>query len=53
MGSWMFLGAHASARGGPTPVQEWPEHTIELGRVLQTPPSGPSVWTARRRQTAV
>jgi len=34
-------------------VQERPEHTIELGRVLLTPPSGPSVGTARHRQTAV
>jgi len=34
-------------------VQEWPEHTIELGRVLLTPPSGPSIGTARHRQTAV
>jgi len=25
---------------------------LELGRVLLTPPSGPSVWTARDRQTA-
>ena len=34
-------------------MQEWPEHTIELRRVLLTPPSGPSVGTARPRQTAV
>ena len=34
-------------------MQEWPVHTIELGQVLLTPPSGPSVGTARHRQTAV
>jgi len=34
-------------------VEEWPEHGIELGRVELTPPSGPSVGTARHRQTAV
>ena len=48
----MFLGAHASARGDLTPLKGWPEHNIELGRVLITPPSGPSVGTARPRQTA-
>jgi len=35
------------------PVQEWPEHTIELGRLMLTPPTGPSVGTARHRQTAM
>jgi len=49
----MFLGADASVQGGPTPVQEWPEHTIELGRVLLTPSAGPSIGTARHRQMAV
>ena len=34
-------------------MQEWPEHTIELGRVLLAPPSGLSVGTARHRQTAL
>jgi len=34
-------------------VQEWPEHTSEFGRVLLTPLSGPSVGTARHKQTAV
>jgi len=34
-------------------MKEWPEHPIELGRVLLTPPSGPSVGTPRHRQTAV
>ena len=47
------MGAHASARGGTMRVQEWPEDTIELGRVMLTPASGPNVWTARHRQTAV
>jgi len=48
----MFMGAHTSARGNPTPECEWPEHAIELGQVLLTPHTGPSVGTARHRQTA-
>jgi len=48
----MFLGTHAFAQEHPTPVEGWPEHTIELGRVWLTPPSGPSVGTARHSQTA-
>ena len=31
----------------------WPEHSIELWGVYLPPPSGPSVGTARHRQTAV
>ena len=48
----MFMGTHASAYGGPTSEERWPEHAIELGRVLVTPPSSPRVGTAPHRQTA-
>jgi len=49
----MFMGEHASAQGGSTPGERWPELTIELRQVLLIPPSGPSIGTARPRQTAV
>jgi len=52
MGSWMFISAHAFARGGLTPEEGWPEHAIELGRVLLTPQSGPSVGMVRDREMA-
>ena len=48
----MFKGIHAPAQRGQTLEQEWPEYAIELRRVELTPSSGPSIGTARHRQTA-
>jgi len=48
----MFMGAHASVGGGPTPEEGWPEHAIELGQILLTPLSGLSIGTVRDGQTA-